>query len=56
MNNATDPKEIRDLLSQFIASEIDESVVVFTPLYINSGKHAKIGENSVIAAGLVVFF
>jgi len=45
MNNATDPKEIRDLLSQITANEIDESVAVFTPLYINYGKHTKIGKN-----------
>jgi acetyltransferase-like isoleucine patch superfamily enzyme len=45
MNNATDPKEIRDLLSQITGSAIDETVVVFTPLYINYGKHTKIGKN-----------
>jgi acetyltransferase-like isoleucine patch superfamily enzyme len=45
MNNATDPKEIRELLSQITGSEIDESVDVFTPLYINYGKHTKIGKN-----------
>jgi acetyltransferase-like isoleucine patch superfamily enzyme len=45
MNNATDPEEIRDLLSQITGSEIDESVAVFTPLYINYGKHTKIGKN-----------
>ncbi len=45
MNNATDPKEIRDLLSQITGSEIDESVAIFTPLYINYGKHTKIGKN-----------
>lgn len=45
MNNATDPREIRNLLSQITASEIDESVAVFTPLYINYGKHTKIGKN-----------
>ena len=45
MNNATDPNEIRDLLSQITGSEIDESVDVFTPLYINYGKHTKIGKN-----------
>lgn len=44
MNNATDPKEIRDLLSQITTTEIDESVAVFTPLYINYGKHTKIGK------------
>lgn len=45
MNNATDPKEIRELLSQITATEIDENVAVFTPLYINYGKHTKIGKN-----------
>jgi acetyltransferase-like isoleucine patch superfamily enzyme len=45
MNNATDPKVIRDLLSQITGAEIDESVAVFTPLYINYGKHTKIGKN-----------
>lgn len=45
MNNATEPEEIRNLLSQITGSEIDESVAVFTPLYINYGKHTKIGKN-----------
>ena len=45
MNNSTDPAEIRNLLSQITDSEIDESAAVFTPLYINYGKHTKIGKN-----------
>jgi acetyltransferase-like isoleucine patch superfamily enzyme len=45
MNNASDPKEIRDLLSQITGNQIDESVTVFTPLYINYGKHTNIGKN-----------
>lgn len=45
MNNATDPAEIRALLSKITDSEIDESVAVFTPLYINYGKHTKIGKH-----------
>ena len=45
LNNSSDPAEIRDLLSQITGSEIDESVAVFTPLYINYGKHTKIGKN-----------
>lgn len=45
LNNSSDPTEIRDLLSQITDSEIDESVAVFTPLYINYGKHTKIGKN-----------
>jgi acetyltransferase-like isoleucine patch superfamily enzyme len=45
MNNTSDPDEIRNLLSQITASKIDQSVVVFTPLHINYGKHTKIGKN-----------
>ena len=45
MNNSSDPSEIRDLLCQITGSAIDESVAVFTPLYINYGKHTKIGKN-----------
>jgi acetyltransferase-like isoleucine patch superfamily enzyme len=45
MNNSDDPAKIRNLLSQITGSEIDESVEVFTPLYINYGKHTKIGKN-----------
>ena len=45
MNNTTDPTEIRNLLSQITDSAIDQSVAVFTPLYINYGKHTKIGKN-----------
>ncbi|WP_182954783.1 DapH/DapD/GlmU-related protein [Pedobacter gandavensis] len=45
MNNSADPSEIRVLLREITGSEIDESVAVFTPLYINYGKHTKIGKN-----------
>lgn len=45
MNNSSNPDEVRNLLSQITASEIDESVCVFTPLYINYGKHTTIGKN-----------
>jgi acetyltransferase-like isoleucine patch superfamily enzyme len=45
MNNSLDPAEIRNLLGQITGSEIDESTAVFTPLYINYGKHTKIGKN-----------
>ena len=45
MNSADDPTEVRKLLSQITGSEIDESTTVFTPLYINYGKHTKIGKN-----------
>src|SRR3954464_7620019 len=45
LNNSSDAAEIRYLLSQITGSEIDESVAVFTPLYINYGKNTKIGKN-----------
>jgi acetyltransferase-like isoleucine patch superfamily enzyme len=45
MNNYSAPAEIRDLVGQITGSEIDESTAVFTPLYINYGKHTKIGKN-----------
>jgi acetyltransferase-like isoleucine patch superfamily enzyme len=45
MNNATEPEEIRSLLSQITETEIHESVNIFTPLHINYGKHTKIGKN-----------
>lgn len=45
MNNTSDPTEIRGFLSQITQREIDESVTVFTPLYINYGKNTKIGKN-----------
>lgn len=45
MNNSSDPTEIINLLSQITDNEIDESVTVFTPLYINYGKNTKIGKN-----------
>jgi len=45
MNNSSDANEIRDLLSQITNRGIDESVCIFTPLYINYGKHTKIGKN-----------
>jgi len=45
MNSTPDPDEIRNYLSQITHTEINESVVVFTPLHINYGKHTKIGRN-----------
>ncbi|MDV4043723.1 acetyltransferase [Elizabethkingia anophelis] len=45
MNSSADPEEIRTILSQITNSEINENVTVFTPLYINYGKHTTIGKN-----------
>ena len=44
MNNSANPEEIREILSQITDSQIDESTALFTPLYINYGKHIKIGK------------
>lgn len=51
MNNSSNPDEIRILLSRITGIEIDKSVSVFTPLYINYGKHTKIGKNVFINFG-----
>jgi acetyltransferase-like isoleucine patch superfamily enzyme len=45
MNSAKNSEEIRELLGKITNSRIDESVAIFTPLYINYGKHTKIGKN-----------
>lgn len=44
MNNSSNSEEITDLLSQILDKEI-QNVAVFTPIYINYGKHIKIGKN-----------
>ncbi|UFH32513.1 sugar O-acetyltransferase [Chryseobacterium sp. C-71] len=44
MNNSLNPDEITKLLSQILDKEIQD-VAVFTPLYINYGKHINIGKN-----------
>jgi acetyltransferase-like isoleucine patch superfamily enzyme len=45
LNSSSDAEEIRGLLSLITGSEIDETITVFTPLYLNYGKHIKIGKN-----------
>lgn len=44
LNASSDPDEIRAILSEITGTEL-ESVSVFPPLYINYGKHTKIGKN-----------
>ncbi|MCQ9639538.1 sugar O-acetyltransferase [Chryseobacterium sp. WG14] len=44
MNNSSDPEEITQLLSRILDKEIQD-VAVFTPIYINYGKHISIGKN-----------
>ncbi|MDP5231854.1 MAG: sugar O-acetyltransferase [Cellulophaga sp.] len=45
LNNSTDEKEIRSLLSEIIGQKIDESTTVFTPFFTNYGKNIKLGKN-----------
>lgn len=45
MNQAPNPTEIRNFLGQITGAKIDDTVAVFTPLYINYGKNIKIGKN-----------
>jgi acetyltransferase-like isoleucine patch superfamily enzyme len=45
LNNEPDAIEIRKVLSQIIASEVDASTTVFPPFQINYGKNTKIGKN-----------
>jgi len=44
MNNAVDPEEITQILSRILDKEVQD-VAVFTPIYINYGKHITIGKN-----------
>ncbi|MFH6991141.1 acyltransferase [Flavobacterium sp. FlaQc-48] len=45
MNNSSDADTIRMILSQITNTQIDKNTTVFTPLYINYGKHLSIGKN-----------
>ena len=45
LNQSADPEELRALLSQITGREIDASTAIFPPLYVNYGKHTKIGKN-----------
>lgn len=44
MNNTSDPDEITQIFSRILDKEV-EDVTIFTPLYINYGKHIIIGKN-----------
>ena len=44
LNNSSNPDEISELLSRILEKEI-YNLAVFTPIYINYGKHISIGEN-----------
>jgi acetyltransferase-like isoleucine patch superfamily enzyme len=44
INNSPDPEEITALLSKILGKKLD-NIEVFTPIYINYGKHISIGKN-----------
>lgn len=44
LNTYTEPGEILKILSEIVGEEL-ENVTVFTPIYINYGKHLNIGKN-----------
>ena len=45
LNQSVDPEEMRALLSLITGMEIDPSTAIFPPLYVNYGRHTKIGKN-----------
>jgi acetyltransferase-like isoleucine patch superfamily enzyme len=44
MNNSSNPEEITEILSTILDKKVHD-VTVFTPIYINYGKHIAIGKN-----------
>ena len=45
LNNATNPDEIRAILSKIIGKKVDETTTVFTPFHTNFGLFITIGKN-----------
>ncbi len=44
MNNTADQTEIMKIFSEIVGKELEE-VTIFTPIYINYGKHINLGKN-----------
>lgn len=44
MNNSSNPDEITQIFSRILNKEVQD-VAIFTPIYINFGKHISIGKN-----------
>ncbi len=51
LNLASDPDEIREIMSKIIGKTLDNSSTVFTPFNTNFGKHIAIGKNVFINHG-----
>lgn len=45
INQSADPVEIRELLAKVTSRKIDDSVTLFTPIFINYGKELKMGKH-----------
>lgn len=45
LNVASNPEEIKNLLSKITGSDVDAGTMVFPPFQINYGKNTKIGKN-----------
>jgi acetyltransferase-like isoleucine patch superfamily enzyme len=45
LNAASEPEEIRNLVSLIIGYELDATTIVFPPFQVNYGKNTKIGKN-----------
>jgi len=45
LNSSADPQEMIQILRQITGKNIDETVAVFPPVYINNGKNLSIGKN-----------
>ena len=51
LNNATNPDEIRSILSKIIGKKIDKTTTVFTPFHTNFGLFITIGKNVFVNHG-----
>ena len=54
LNTATEPDEIREIMSEMIGKTVDRSSTVFTPFHTNFGKFITIGKNVFINHGCSV--
>jgi len=51
LNTSTDVDQIRDLLSDIIGTQLDESTIIFIPFHTNFGRFIRIGKNVFINNG-----
>lgn len=51
LNQSSDPVQIRRLLAEILEKPIADSINIFPPLYINSGRNLSIGKNVFINFG-----